>query len=74
MNNQNWNFQNSYIGLPSKLYIKQSPISVKIPQIIYLNKQLAKELGIESLSKDTVAITEYLHKPMLDISLDILPC
>jgi len=60
MNNQNWNFQNSYIRLPSKLYIKQPPISVKSPQIIYFNKQLAKELGIESLSKDTVAITEYL--------------
>ena len=48
-NSQTWNFQNSYIELPAKLYMKQFPISVKNPQIIYFNKSLAKELGLEFL-------------------------
>ena len=46
-NSQTWNFQNSYIELPTKLYTKQLPVSVKNPQIIYFNKSLAKELGLE---------------------------
>jgi uncharacterized protein YdiU (UPF0061 family) len=46
-NSQTWNFQNSYIELPNKLYTKQLPVSVKNPQIIYFNKSLAKELGLD---------------------------
>jgi len=59
-NSQTWNFQNSYIQLPTKLYTKQLPVSVKNPQIIYFNKSLAKELGLEFLSKEKVAVAEYL--------------
>ena len=59
-NSQTWNFQNSYIELPTKLYTKQLPVSVKNPQIIYFNKGLAKELGLEFLSEEKVATVEYL--------------
>jgi len=59
-NSQTWNFQNSYIELPTKLYTKQLPVSVKNPQIIYFNKSLAKELGLDFLSKEKVAVAEYL--------------
>ena len=60
VNSQTWNFQNSYIELPTKLYTKQLPVSVKNPQIIYFNKSLAKELGLEFLSEEKVAVAEYL--------------
>ena len=59
-NSQAWNFQNSYIELPTKLYTKQLPVSVKNPQIIYFNKSLAKELGLEFLFEEKVAVAEYL--------------
>jgi len=59
-NSKTWNFQNSYIELPAKLYKKHLPISVKNPQIIYFNSGLAKELGLEFLSEEKVAVAEYL--------------
>ena len=59
-NSRTWNFQNSYIELPTKLYMKQLPVSVKNPQIIYFNKGLAKKLGLEFLSEEKVAVAEYL--------------
>ena len=37
VNSQTWNFQNSYVELPAKLYMKQLPVSVQNPQIIYYN-------------------------------------
>ena len=60
VNSQTWNFQNSYVELPAKLYMKQLPVSVKNPQIIYFNMGLAKELGLEFLSEEKVAVAEYL--------------
>ena len=59
-NSQTWNFQNSYIELPTNLYKKQLPASVKNPQIIYFNNGLAKELGLEFLSGEKVVAAEYL--------------
>ena len=58
-NSQTWNFQNSYIELPAKLYMKQFPISVKNPQIIYLNTGLAKELGLELISENEATVADY---------------
>ena len=59
INIQTWNFQNSYIELPSKLYIKQLPLSVKSPQIIYVNYDLAKELGLGFLCKKGYMVADY---------------
>ena len=58
--NQTLNFQNSYIKLPAKFYMKQLPVSVKDPQLFYYNMNLAKELGLEFLSEDKVVAAEYL--------------
>ena len=58
INSQTWNFQNSYIELPANLYIKQLPISVKNPQIIYINKGLAKELGLGFLCKNESMVAD----------------
>jgi len=60
INSQTWNLKNSYIELPAKLYMKQLPVAVKNPQIIYFNMGLAKELGLEFLSEEKVAVAEYL--------------
>ena len=57
---QTWKFQNSYIELPTKLYMKQLPVPVRNPQIICFNKGLAKELGLEFLFEEKVAVAEYL--------------
>ena len=57
-NSQTWNFQNSYIELPTKLYTKQLPVSVKNPQIIYFNTGLAKELGLELISENEATATD----------------
>ena len=59
VNSQTWNFQNSYVELPTKFYMKQLPAPVKNPQIIYYNMSLAKELGLEFLSEEKVAVAEY---------------
>ena len=86
INSQTWNFQNSYIELPARLYMKQLPIAVKNPQIIYFNMGLAKELGLEFLSKDKIEVVEYFsgnkipegatqsRKLMLGTNLGILLC
>ncbi|SVB78080.1 uncharacterized protein METZ01_LOCUS230934, partial [marine metagenome] len=58
-NSQTWNFQNSYIELPAKLFMKQLPISVNNPQIIYFNKGLAKELGLEFISENQTMVADY---------------
>ena len=56
INSQTWNFQNSYIELPARLYMKQLPVSVQNPQMIYLNKGLAKDIGLEFLLKDKIKV------------------
>ena len=43
---ESWNFDNSYIHLPEKLFTKQDPAPVKEPKLIALNNPLAKELGL----------------------------
>ena len=48
-NSQTWNFQNSYIELPTKLYSKQLPTPISKPEIFYFNDSLAKDLGLENL-------------------------
>ena len=47
INSQTWNFQNSYIELPARLYMKQLPVSVQNPQMIYFNTGLAKDIGLD---------------------------
>ena len=53
-NNKNWNINNSYLKLPSKLYSEQLPEKVANPKIIHFNSNLALELGLEFLSKSEI--------------------
>jgi len=54
---QNWNIKNSYIGLPPRLYSKQLPEKSPKPKITYYNRNLALELGLESLTE--VEVLDY---------------
>ncbi len=45
-NNINWNFDNSYFRLPDVFKENISPFSVKKPNLILLNKNLAEELNL----------------------------
>lgn len=42
-----WNFHNSYTKLPEKLFSRTKPKKVKDPEIYILNKNLAKDLGLD---------------------------
>ena len=42
-----WSFDNTYAKLPDDLLIKQSPIPVKSPELIILNKDLSKDLNLD---------------------------
>ncbi len=53
-NNQNWNIENSYLKLPSKLYSKQLPKKVINPKKIYFNSNLALELNLDFLSEEEI--------------------
>ena len=46
----NWNFDNSYFRLPDYFKENIEPVSVKNPELVILNKDLAKELDL-NLSK-----------------------
>ena len=57
--NMGWNFDNSYVHLPEKFYIHQHPDPVDSPELIVLNKNLAKSSGLDVhalQSKDGVGV------------------
>ncbi len=43
-----WNFNNSYIQLPSAFFSRQSPNKVRDPHIVLFNQPLAETLGLDS--------------------------
>ena len=45
-NNVNWNFDNSYSKLPDTFKENINPFSVKNPELIVLNENLATELNL----------------------------
>lgn len=47
VNDIGWNFNNSYIHLPKKLYTNQELNPVISPQLIILNESLAGDLGLD---------------------------
>ncbi|KMK75137.1 protein adenylyltransferase SelO [Alkalihalobacillus pseudalcaliphilus] len=46
-NKAGWHLRQSYLSLPETFYSKQELQSVEDPQIVYVNEDLAKELGLE---------------------------
>ena len=51
---EHWNFDNSYIKLPSNFYEKQLPEKCAYPKKIYFNSNLATQLGLDSLTDSEV--------------------
>ena len=47
IDNVGWNFDNSYARLPNSMLSKLSPIPVKSPELVVLNKTLSEELGLD---------------------------
>ena len=43
----NWNFDNSYSKLPEAFKEIIKPVSVLNPELVILNEDLAKELGLD---------------------------
>lgn len=44
--NMGWNFDNTYVNLPNKLYTKQDLNPVSSPKLVILNKSLVEDLGL----------------------------
>ncbi|TJX14947.1 YdiU family protein [Tissierella creatinini] len=51
--NLGWNFDNSYIHLPEKLFSKQGPIPVRNPELIILNHDIAQLLSLDLKDLET---------------------
>lgn len=57
---KHFNFDNSYINLPDKLYSHQQPTKVKAPQMIVFNTNLAKKLKLNHEESSYKQWTKYL--------------
>lgn len=56
-NQAGWNFDNSYISLPQKLFSKITPTPVEAPEVLEFNSSLADSLGLNSdVLKDSALI------------------
>ena len=53
-----FNFDNSYARLPERFYRRQSPVPVKSPQLIALNRALAEELGMLAEGVDDARLAD----------------
>ncbi len=42
-----WKFDNTYTGLPESMLTRLSPTPVKSPELVIINKDLSKELGLD---------------------------
>ena len=57
MSQLGFNFDNSYLTLPPKLFEKVLPTAVHAPRLVIFNKALAKELGLgENISEEEIAV------------------
>jgi len=44
---QSFRFDNSYARLPPRFYVRQNPVPVRKPELIRLNRRLARQLGLD---------------------------
>jgi uncharacterized protein YdiU (UPF0061 family) len=58
--NMGWNFDNSFINLPKKLYSLQDSTPVSSPELVVLNEDLAKNLGLDILGLQSEEGVNYL--------------
>ena len=43
-----FSFDNSYARLPARFYIRQAPIAVAAPRLVFFNAPLAEALGLDA--------------------------
>ncbi len=53
INEQGWNFDNSYARLPKLFFSRQNPVPVSSPKLIVFNESLAAALGLDAESLQT---------------------
>ena len=46
-NDLNWNFDNSYSRLPDSFKVNIDPVKVKSPELVILNRDLAKNINLD---------------------------
>lgn len=67
-----WNFDNSYLSLPSVFFSETSPTAISDPELLLYNSNLAKQLGLTELAKDKAYLTDVLagnHVPKSTTSI-----
>lgn len=69
--NLGWNFDNSYIHLPEKLYHKQNPTPVPSPELVILNKPLAESLGLDAKALQSSGIKVFAGNDIPEGALPI---
>jgi len=54
---ENWQFDNSYARLPERFYARVDPVPVQQPELVVLNRDLARELGLtlDACSEEALA-------------------
>ena len=60
-----WHFDNTYSSLPEVMLSKLSPIPVKSPKLVILNKELSKELDLNFSSIDNKELAEIFSGNLL---------
>ena len=58
----NWNFDNSYSKLPEAFKEIIKPVSVLNPELVILNENLAKELGLDFSKIEKMNYLLYLQE------------
>ena len=67
-----WNFDNSYLSLPSVFFSETSPTAISDPELLLYNSNLAKQLGLTELAKNKAYLTDVLagnHVPKSTTSI-----
>jgi len=69
----NWNFDNSYLSLPSDFFLETKPSPISQPELVLYNESLAAELGLSELDKEqeyllSVLSGNYMPKGSVPIS------
>lgn len=54
-----WNFDNSYLQLPERMYSRLKPVPVKAPSLVLFNHTLAEEIGLNIKGYDWQKLAAY---------------
>lgn len=60
-----WNLKHTYTSLPEKFYSLKAPVPVKDPEIVLLNKPLARDLGLNLEEVDEKELAQFFAGNLL---------